>query len=184
MTKVLVVEDEADIRDLLVDTLVDGGFDVVSAEDGGRGLEMVTRERPDVVPLDVWMPVMDGFHVLERLREDAATRDVPVILLTAMPAWQGEAAGNRLGVKHYLSKRFDPGLIVPAVNVALREAKVRGGEQGKAGTEQGRGSSDAKPEKRGQPGGLIGTKEMRLDLGQQFRGGVPLGTVTFVEGGG
>ena len=141
---------------------------------------MVTRERPDVVLLDVWMPVMDGFQVLERLREDAATRDVPVILLTAMPPAEGEASGNRLGVRHYLAKPFDPGLIVPAVKVALREA-------GQLSDENSEGHAEAvwRGGQRDDGGGplskgVVTSGNMQLD--QKLNGGIRPGSLTLIEG--
>ena len=67
MTKILVVEDESDIRELLVDILGDCGYDVVQAGDGGAALAVVNQERPDIILLDVMMPVMDGFQVLKLL---------------------------------------------------------------------------------------------------------------------
>ncbi|MSQ06843.1 MAG: response regulator [Dehalococcoidia bacterium] len=80
---VLVAEDEADIRQLLVDTLADAGFEVIQASDGGAALEMATRERPDVVLLDVMMPVMNGFKMLAELKADPSIAGIPVIMVTA-----------------------------------------------------------------------------------------------------
>ncbi len=83
MTKILVVEDESDIRELLVDILCDCGYDVVEAADGAAALVLVNQERPDIILLDVMMPVMDGFQVLKHLKGDPTTRTTPVIMVSA-----------------------------------------------------------------------------------------------------
>ena len=79
MTKILVVEDDKEIRNLLVDTIGDMGFTVIQAEHGGIGLEKAFTERPDIILLDLMMPVMDGLMVLSKLQEDPETRMTPVI---------------------------------------------------------------------------------------------------------
>jgi DNA-binding response OmpR family regulator len=124
MTIVLVVDDEFDIRDLLVDTLLDADFDVIEASDGNSVLERISTDHPDIVLLDIWMPGMDGLEVLGKLREDPNTAALPVILLTAMPATVGEAAGLEMGVTHYLNKPWEPGVVEATLRVALREAGV------------------------------------------------------------
>ena len=122
MPKALVVDDEQDIRGLLVDTLVDAGYDVIEAGDGHSAYEQACNEYPDVILLDVWIPNMDGFEVLEKLRENPITADVPVILLTAMSAVEGEPAANQLAVPYYITKPFDPRMVEAAVKVALSES--------------------------------------------------------------
>ena len=122
MAKVLVADDASDIRDLLVDTLLDAGFDVLEAKDGEEALELAVHEVPDVILLDVMMPVMDGFEVLKRLREIPSMGSVLVILLTVMPAVHGEPSGLKFGVTHYLTKPWQPGTVEMAVRIALRES--------------------------------------------------------------
>ena len=82
LTKILVVDDEADILNLLVDDLTDQGFDVVSAGNGASALGQIYRERPDVVLIDLMMPVLSGYKVLRKLRSDPTTQNLPVVLLT------------------------------------------------------------------------------------------------------
>ena len=120
MTKVLVVDDEQDIRDLLVDTLSDAGYEVIEAKNGGSAIDKAFLELPDVILLDVWMPVMDGFEVLKKLRENPATEAIPVILLTALPQSHGSKPSWELGVRHYIEKPFDSDHVQLAVKVALR----------------------------------------------------------------
>ncbi|PKB78787.1 MAG: hypothetical protein BZY88_16635 [SAR202 cluster bacterium Io17-Chloro-G9] len=124
MATVLVVDDESDIRELLVDTLIDAGFQVIEAANGESALERAFRDRPDIILLDIWMPGMDGYEALWRLKEKPDTQDLPVILLTAMPASEGEQVGMDLGVSHYMSKPWEPGVVEAVVRVALSEAGI------------------------------------------------------------
>src|SRR5918996_4179436 len=73
MTRIPVVEDDRDIRALLIDTLSDIGYEVIGAEDGDTGLRRALNELPDIIVLDVMMPAMDGFQLLEKLKEDLNT---------------------------------------------------------------------------------------------------------------
>ncbi|MFQ6026708.1 MAG: response regulator [Dehalococcoidia bacterium] len=125
MPTVLVVDDEWDIRELLVDTMIDAGLDVIEAGDGKSALDRAERDQPDVILLDIWMPGMDGFEVLHNLKKDPKTEWIPVVMLTAMPATEGEHLGLREGVSHYITKPWEPGIIEATVRVALREAGVK-----------------------------------------------------------
>ena len=82
MTKILIVDDEEDILELLDDHLSEHGFDVISAEDGAMALAQIYREQPDVVLLDLTLPVVNGYEVLKEIRSDSRTKNLPVILLT------------------------------------------------------------------------------------------------------
>ena len=82
--KILIVDDEPFNVDYLEQELDDLGFDTVSAANGEQALAQVAAESPDLVLLDIMMPVMDGFAVLARLKSDPATRDLPVIIISAM----------------------------------------------------------------------------------------------------
>jgi len=124
MARVLVVEDEPDLRNLVADILIDAGHDVTKAKDGGAALEKAGTEQPDIILLDVMMPVMDGFEVLTQLRQNPATRATPVVMLTAFPAARGERRAWQLGIRHYIRKPFDPWQVELTVEVALREAET------------------------------------------------------------
>lgn len=123
MAKVLLADDEPDIRKLLKDTLSFAGHDVKEAADGAEALIGACQEHPDIIILDVSMPMMDGFQVLETLRNNPDTEAIPVILLTNLPPARGEKAGTRLGVTHYLTKPWEPGAVETAIRVAMRETK-------------------------------------------------------------
>jgi DNA-binding response OmpR family regulator len=106
--RVLVVDDEDDIRELCRVNLEFEGFDVDDAPNGPRALEHVSRVRPDVIFLDLMMPEMDGWEVLRRLKEDDATADIPVVLLTARTGEDDQMRGWQEGILEYVSKPFNP----------------------------------------------------------------------------
>lgn len=81
---ILIIEDEADIREAMAEAVQDAGFNVTTAANGSIGLSMALEQKPDLILLDIVMPVMDGHETLKRLREDEWGRSVKVIVLTAM----------------------------------------------------------------------------------------------------
>jgi CheY-like chemotaxis protein len=108
MARVLVIDDEPDVRWLLRLSLERVGHEVILAEDGLRGVAMAQRQRPDVIVLDLMMPVMDGYGVLEALGKDARTAALPVLVLTAKAIPEEEARVTGAGAKRFLTKPFDP----------------------------------------------------------------------------
>ena len=94
MTKVLVAEDERNIRQLLVDTLMDLGFDVSESVDGGETCQKAQQEVPDLILLDIMMPVMDGFEVVAKLKINPETHAIPIIMLTSV--WP--RTGNKMPI--------------------------------------------------------------------------------------
>ena len=108
MTKVLVIDDEAPIRLLCRVNLEAEGMEVVEAPDGPSGLDLATSEKPDAILLDVMMPGLDGWTVAERLLEDEATREIPVVFLTARADVRDRVRGIDLGGLDYITKPFNP----------------------------------------------------------------------------
>ncbi|HYM63889.1 MAG TPA: response regulator [Gaiellaceae bacterium] len=108
MTKVLIIDDEAPIRLLCRVNLEAEGMEVVEAPDGPSGLDVVERERPDAILLDVMMPRLDGWSVAERLLEKEDTRTIPIIFLTARADLRDRARGMDLGGLDYITKPFNP----------------------------------------------------------------------------
>lgn len=106
--KILAVDDERHIVRLVQVNLERAGYQVVTAFDGREALEKVEAERPDLVVLDVMMPYMDGFEVLQTLRKNQSTRDLPVIMLTAKAQDADVFRGWQSGVDCYLTKPFNP----------------------------------------------------------------------------
>jgi two-component system KDP operon response regulator KdpE len=114
---VLVIDDDPRMRRLLRLNLEKDGYRVVPVEDGPAGLEAAELDPPDLIILDVMMPEMDGFTVLQRLREFS---DVPVILLTAKGEERDKVKGLDLGADDYLTKPFGPAELLARVRAALR----------------------------------------------------------------
>lgn len=112
MARVLVIEDDTSISHLLRTALEGDGHEALVADDGSRGLAMATRRRPDAIVLDIMMPFMDGFAVLEALREDERTATIPVLMLTAMQQESVEERCYRLGAQAFVRKPFHPDLLL------------------------------------------------------------------------
>lgn len=106
-TKILVVDDEPNIVQTLQDRLEMNDYVVVTAGNGKEGLETALREGPDVILLDVIMPIMDGHEMLEALRKQPEGQDISVIMLTARSQTQDIARANTCGISDYVVKPFD-----------------------------------------------------------------------------
>jgi DNA-binding response OmpR family regulator len=122
---VLLVDDERAIRTICRVNLESDGFAVVEAADGDEALARVGRERPSLVLLDVMMPGVDGWSVAERLAADPATRDVPVVFLSARATPDDVLRAQELGAVGYVMKPFDP-LELAALVKNLLERIARG----------------------------------------------------------
>jgi two-component system alkaline phosphatase synthesis response regulator PhoP len=105
---ILAVDDERSIVRLVQVNLERQGYNVVTAFDGKQALERIAEHRPDLVICDVMMPYMDGFEVLTALRKDPATRELPVIMLTAKAMDNDVFTGYQRGADCYLTKPFSP----------------------------------------------------------------------------
>lgn len=121
MKTVLVVDDEPDIVEIMRLTLEHAGYRVATAANGAQALEVVTREKPDVMLLDVGMPEVDGWQVLDRLKSGGTDlSDVPVVMVTAWASEADRLRGGIEGAVHYVAKPFDPEKIVEVVGDLLR----------------------------------------------------------------
>ena len=127
LPKVLVIDDEAPIRLLCRVNLEAEQMIVLEAEEGPSGLELARSELPDVILLDVMMPAMDGWEVLQRLLDDEATREIPIVFLTARAELRDRARGLDLGGVDYVTKPFNPLELAPLVRGVLE--RVSRGER-------------------------------------------------------
>jgi CheY-like chemotaxis protein len=108
VARVLVIDDEPDVRWLLRLSLERIGHEVLLAEDGLRGVAMAQRQKPDIIVVDLMMPVMDGYGVLDALAKDARTSHLPVLVLTAKALPEDQARSVEAGARRFLTKPFDP----------------------------------------------------------------------------
>ncbi|MFC1614892.1 response regulator transcription factor [Gemmatimonadota bacterium] len=121
--KIVMAEDEPDIGRLTMFKLKRAGYEVIWEKDGAAALDSITKEKPDLVILDIMMPVMDGYEVLEAIRETSAFHDLPVLLLTAKAQQADVAKGIELGATDYMRKPFQPNKLVERVAQMLENKK-------------------------------------------------------------
>lgn len=127
---ILVVEDEKDIADLVEYHLRQSGFKVIQADSGPSGLEQARRLRPALIVLDLMLPGMDGRDVCRSLKSDPATRNIPVVMLTAKAEEVDRIVGFELGADDYVTKPFSPRELVLRVKAILRRrTEVEAGEK-------------------------------------------------------
>ena len=120
---VLVVDDEADITDLLKYNLEKEGFNVVTAADGLVGFEVARENKPDVIILDIMMPGLDGIALCRKLRNDAHLRKTPILMLTARNEEEIQVKSLDIGADIYLSKPVSVPVLVSQTNALLRSTK-------------------------------------------------------------
>ena len=161
--RILVVDDTPANVKLLVDLLSVNGFDVIAASSGTEGLERAGTDAPDLVLLDVMMPDLDGFAVCERLKANEATRDVPVIFLTALNQTVEKIRAFSTGGVDYLTKPFEPRELLARVgtHLALRKAQ--------RGLEEQNARLRAEIEAHQRSRAVIGALEDEIRTGHDFR---------------
>ena len=123
MGKILIVEDEANIRQLLRYNLEKEGFQVLEAADGLQGLRMAQREKPDLVLLDLMLPGMDGLEVCRTLKGAPVTAALPIIMLTAKGEEVDKIIGLELGADDYMTKPFSPRELTARIKAVLRRSQ-------------------------------------------------------------
>jgi two-component system phosphate regulon response regulator PhoB len=122
---ILIVDDEADIVELLDYNLRQAGYTVVNARDGASALAAVRRQRPDLIVLDLMLPDIPGTEVCRRLRKEAGTEAIPILMLTARAEEIDRVVGFEVGADDYVAKPFSPREIVLRVSALLRRARPR-----------------------------------------------------------
>jgi two-component system sensor histidine kinase/response regulator len=124
LKKILVVEDTKSVREEIVTILQFENFDVMEAENGAVGLEIAKKALPDLIVCDVLMPVMDGFTLLEKLRDETTIATIPFIFLTAMASKEDWRSGMELGADDYIIKPFTPEELVNAIRIRLEKHEI------------------------------------------------------------
>lgn len=120
--KILVVDDEAPIRMMLRQALVRYGFEVMEAVDGQDALNQIADSMPDLLLLDWMMPGMTGINLAHKLRHDDATRELPIIMLTAKTEEDDRVKGLEWGADDFVSKPFSPREVIARINAVLRRS--------------------------------------------------------------
>lgn len=122
MYKILIIDDSEHVRSFLTDVLVEAGYQVITAPDGERGLEVLKQERPDCILLDVILPGIDGLEVLRRAREGGCK--IPVLMMTAEdPGWVRMSCES-YGANGFLSKVFDAENIIESIENVIIDAET------------------------------------------------------------
>lgn len=118
--KVLIVDDERDIRELLEYNLSTNGFTVFQGKNGKEAVRLARLQHPDVIILDVMMPVMDGIEACEKIRSMPELAHIPIVFLTARAEEYAELAGFEAGADDYIVKPIKPRILVKRINALLR----------------------------------------------------------------
>lgn len=120
--RVLVVDDERDLVDLITYNLGRNGYDFLSAYNGGDAIELAQREQPDLIVLDLMLPGLDGTEVARRLKSDPRTTAIPIIMLTAKSEETDEVVGLTIGADDYITKPFSVKVLMARVTTVLRRS--------------------------------------------------------------
>ena len=128
--KIVVVDDEIHILHVVSLKLRNGGYDVVTAQDGREGLETIQVEQPDVIITDYQMPHLSGLEMCRRLRQNRQTQDIPAILLTARGYTLDEQSMSAAKITHCLHKPFSPREVLKLVDSLLMESAVSESREG------------------------------------------------------
>ncbi len=123
--KILIVDDEPFNVDYLEQELEDLNYETIAAINGQEALEKIVIESPDLVLLDIMMPIMDGFSVLEKVKANAAIRDIPIIVISANNDLKSVVKGIQLGAEDYLPKPFEPALLKARIQSSLEKKRLR-----------------------------------------------------------
>ncbi len=119
MKKVLIVDDEADIIEILQYVLETQGYECITAFDGEEGLKLAREANPDLIILDVMMPKINGYKISRLLKFDAKYKDIPIIMITARSQNEDKAIGEETGADEYITKPFQVDEVVEKVKSYL-----------------------------------------------------------------
>lgn len=128
MSKILVIDDDKSIVELIKVNLEIQGHQIITSNDGVSGIALAQQESPDLIVLDLMMPEVDGFTTCQRLRQNQLTKDIPVLMLTALSSTENKIQGFDSGADDYLTKPFE----LPELYVRIRALLRRAGKTTKA----------------------------------------------------
>ena len=126
MPKILLVDDEPDILQVVALRLRTAGYEVITGRDGQEAIALVRQHQPDLVILDVMMPKLNGFQVARMIKLDKKLKDIPVFLLTARTQPSDKTTGTHVGADEYITKPFDMKVLVERINTWLAKKPAPG----------------------------------------------------------
>jgi CheY-like chemotaxis protein len=128
MAKILIAEDERDIRDLVIFTLQFSGYEVVSAANGEEAIDVTRREQPDLILMDVRMPRMTGYEACRVLKKEEPTQHIPIVFLSAKGQEKEVQSGLEAGATDYILKPFSPAHLTQRIDEILARVTADGDE--------------------------------------------------------
>ena len=121
---ILVIDDNADIRDNTAEILDLAGYKTFTAENGKKGVDIAIKEKPDVIVCDIMMPELDGYGVLHLLRKNTETQNIPFIFLTAKTERSDFRKGMEMGADDFITKPFDDIELLNAIEARLKRSEI------------------------------------------------------------
>lgn len=118
--KILIIEDDKDIVEMLKYNLMEEGYDIITALNGEDGIALARKERPNIIILDIMLPIIDGFEVCRMIKNDDITADIPIIILSAKSQETDKIVGLELGADDYVTKPFSPRELIARIRAILR----------------------------------------------------------------
>ncbi len=122
MTRILVVEDQEDNRQILRDLLTNAGYDLVEAENGEEALTAAERQRPDLILMDIQLPVLDGYEATRRLKAHPELRATPIIVITSYALSGDEDKAFAAGCDAYVTKPYSPRMLLAKIREFLPQS--------------------------------------------------------------
>ncbi|MBC8468171.1 MAG: response regulator [Planctomycetes bacterium] len=122
--KILIVEDDRDIAEMVEYNLREEGYDTLSAFNGEDGVKLAKKESPDLIILDIMLPIIDGFEVCRILKKEQITADIPVIILSAKSQETDKIVGLELGADDYITKPFSPRELIARIRAIMRRGRA------------------------------------------------------------
>jgi two-component system, cell cycle response regulator DivK len=121
--RILVVEDQPDNRQIIRDMLAPTEYEIIEVENGEQALAVVAKERPDLILMDIQLPVMDGYEATRRIKADPALRSIPIIAVTSYALSGEEMKARAAGCDEYVAKPFSPHQLLAKIKQYLSQAR-------------------------------------------------------------
>lgn len=119
--KILIVEDEAELVEMLKIRLEAAGYDIISAYDGEEGMEKAKKEKPDLILLDLMLPKIDGYQICSTLKKDKIYSHIPIVIFSARAQKHEIKMGEELGAEAYITKPFEPSVLLAKISELVKK---------------------------------------------------------------